>query len=150
MCWIKNCFIINQTGNGRKAIGYWQMICMEKNRDADRKKMYILFFSAVLITLMIASLLLGAVRFSISDFLSCFIFKETTQAKNIMMYVRLPRVIGAVVSGAGIALAGAVIQVILHNPLAGPSIIGVNAGAEFAVVFLSVFFKNMFCFFPVF
>lgn len=56
----------------------------------------------------------------------------------VIRTVRLPRVLGGVVVGAGLAVAGAIMQGLTRNPLASPSILGVNAGATFAVV-LAVF-----------
>lgn len=52
---------------------------------------------------------------------------------NIFWCVRLPRTIACILAGAGLSTAGAVIQGVLANPLASPSIIGVNAGAGLAV-----------------
>lgn len=51
----------------------------------------------------------------------------------IFRFVRLPRTLGCLLAGAGLAVSGAVIQGVLHNKLASPSIIGVNAGAGLAV-----------------
>lgn len=51
----------------------------------------------------------------------------------IFWYVRLPRTAACLLSGAALAVSGAVIQGVLHNKLASPSIIGVNAGAGLAV-----------------
>lgn len=48
--------------------------------------------------------------------------------------LRIPRTLLAVLSGAALALAGAVMQGITRNPLADPGILGVNTGATLAVV----------------
>ena len=56
---------------------------------------------------------------------------------RILLYVRLPRVLGALVCGMALAVSGAVIQGVLANRLASPSIIGVNAGAGLAVTVCS-------------
>lgn len=53
---------------------------------------------------------------------------------NIFWYVRLPRTVACILSGAGLAVSGVIIQSVLANRLASPGIIGVNAGAGFAVV----------------
>lgn len=52
-------------------------------------------------------------------------------AYQILMYVRLPRVLGAILAGSALALSGMLIQSVLNNPMASPNIIGVNAGAGF-------------------
>ena len=54
-------------------------------------------------------------------------------AKKIMLYVRLPRTCAALLAGAALAVAGAVIQTVLHNPLASSGVLGVNSGAGLAV-----------------
>lgn len=51
----------------------------------------------------------------------------------IFRFVRLPRTLACLLSGAALAVSGAVIQGVLGNKLASPSIIGVNAGAGLAV-----------------
>lgn len=56
-------------------------------------------------------------------------------ATLILYYVRLPRVLGAALAGTGLALSGTLLQSVTGNDLAGPNIIGVNAGAGFAVIF---------------
>ena len=57
----------------------------------------------------------------------------------IFRFVRLPRTLGCLLSGAALAVSGAVIQGVLHNKLASPSIIGVNAGAGLAVTICCAF-----------
>ena len=57
----------------------------------------------------------------------------TSTSARIVLYTRLPRTFAALLSGASLAVAGVVIQTVLNNPLASPSIIGVNSSAGFAV-----------------
>ena len=52
----------------------------------------------------------------------------------IIFLVRLPRVLGAALIGAALALSGAVLQGLLRNPMADPGIIGVSGGASFGAV----------------
>ena len=58
---------------------------------------------------------------------------------RIFAYVRFPRTLASLVCGAALAVSGAVIQGVLANRLASPSIIGVNAGAGLAVTLCSAF-----------
>ena len=53
----------------------------------------------------------------------------------IVLNVRLPRAILAVLAGAAFALAGSLFQTVLRNPLASPDIIGISQGASAAAVF---------------
>ena len=52
---------------------------------------------------------------------------------QILWVVRLPHVTACLLAGCGLAVSGVLLQVATDNPLAGPNIIGVNAGAGFAM-----------------
>lgn len=52
---------------------------------------------------------------------------------QILLYVRLPRTLACLVAGGALAVSGCIIQSVLANRLASPSIIGVNSGAGLAV-----------------
>lgn len=56
----------------------------------------------------------------------------------IVVGLRAPRVVTALLAGAALAMSGAIFQALVRNPLAAPDIIGVNAGAGVVVVFLIV------------
>ncbi|MEM8674011.1 MAG: iron ABC transporter permease [Cyanobacteria bacterium P01_G01_bin.67] len=60
----------------------------------------------------------------------------------IINTLRLPRTIVAFLVGVGLAIAGTITQGITRNPLAAPSIIGVNAGATLAAVTLLILLPN--------
>ncbi|GAB3267595.1 FecCD family ABC transporter permease [Kineosporia babensis] len=62
----------------------------------------------------------------------------TAEARAIVLELRLSRTIAAVIAGAGLAVAGAVIQGHTRNPLADPGLLGVTSGAAVAVV-LAIF-----------
>lgn len=50
---------------------------------------------------------------------------------RVLVYVRLPRVLAGIGAGAGLAVAGVLLQAVLNNAMASPNVIGVNAGAGF-------------------
>lgn len=60
------------------------------------------------------------------------------QAALVVMEFRLPRVLLGMVVGVALAVAGAVTQAIMRNPLAEPSILGINSGAALAAVVVIV------------
>lgn len=60
------------------------------------------------------------------------------QDYSAVVDLRLPRTVIALAAGAALGLAGALMQVLTRNPLAEPGILGVNAGAAFAVVLVIV------------
>lgn len=55
----------------------------------------------------------------------------SAQNVNTVHSIRLPRTVCAIVSGAGLALAGAALQSVLENPLASASTVGISQGAAF-------------------
>lgn len=57
------------------------------------------------------------------------------EIEQIMIHIRLPRMLAAVLVGAALATAGAVYQVMFRNPLVSPDILGVSAGAGFGAIF---------------
>jgi len=61
----------------------------------------------------------------------------------IVRTLRLPRAIAAFAVGAGLGLAGTLIQSLVRNPLAAPGVIGINAGASLAAVALLVAFPAL-------
>ena len=79
------------------------------------------------------SLLLGAVRLSPKELWGALLSGPNSTAGYIFWYARLPRTAACLLSGAALAVSGAIIQGVLSNKLASPSIIGVNAGAGLAV-----------------
>jgi iron complex transport system permease protein len=83
-------------------------------------------------------LLTGASGLGIKDLFKIIASGDTESPEAVIfIYVRAPRVIASLVCGAALAVSGAVIQNVLHNRLASPSIIGVNSGAALAVVLAS-------------
>jgi iron complex transport system permease protein len=98
----------------------------------NKKKMFI-YLSMLVLLILISSfaLLRGSINISFSDALKV-LFKNTDD--NVIMiikYIRLPRIIMACISGAGLAVSGCVFQAILKNPLADPFTLGVSGGAAF-------------------
>ena len=101
----------------------------------ERGRIFAAVLGALLITATLFSLCAGASGLSLTEALL-----EDGAARRILVHIRLPRTVAALLSGAALACAGAVIQGVLGNPLAGPNIIGVNAGAGFMTLLVSWLF----------
>ena len=63
--------------------------------------------------------------------------------KNMMMNLRLPRMLVAAIAGACLAISGLVFQGILRNPLADPSIIGISSGAGVGALTIMYVFPTL-------
>lgn len=93
-----------------------------------------------MITAAVLSICLGAVSLSLEQLWRALVSgPDNTAAARILWYSRLPRTVASLLAGAGLAVAGTVIQKVLANNLASPGIIGVNAGAGLAVAICSAF-----------
>lgn len=104
----------------------------------NRKKIFFLILILLLFGAVFFSLCLGAVPVSFVTVLRVLSGAERgTTASNILLLARLPRTCGCLLAGMALALSGTIIQSVLTNPLAAPNIIGVNAGAGFAVALCS-------------
>ena len=99
----------------------------------DKKKRLLPAAFVFCLTAAVFSLLLGAVRLSPAHLWKALLEGPGNTAGYIFWYARLPRTAACLLSGAALAVSGAVIQAVLSNKLASPGIIGVNAGAGLAV-----------------
>lgn len=82
----------------------------------------------------VLSLGLGSVELSPGQVLAVLTGRDMdSTAARIVLYSRLPRTCAAMLAGAALAVSGAVIQIVLNNPLASPGVIGVNSSAGLAV-----------------
>ncbi len=118
-----------------------------KHRD---KVLIILGSLVLLILLMLFSIPSGSVKFSLGKIFQYFTSPDSRDyGYNIIMNVRLPRILNAVFVGMNLGAAGALLQGILRNPMASPNIIGVNSGAGFAAVLVMVILPKYYSLIPV-
>lgn len=90
------------------------------------------------------SLLVGSTQISVVDSVRAWLRQDLSDPGcRILFYVRLPRSLATLLAGAGLAVSGVVIQNVLNNALAAPNIIGVNAGAGFAVLLVIALFPTL-------
>ncbi len=93
-----------------------------------------------LVFLAVLSLFSGSVPISVSE-LKEIMFGQVKEGMNvnILFQIRLPRLIGAMVTGSALALSGYLLQTFFHNPIAGPFVLGISSGAKLTVAFAMVF-----------
>lgn len=64
------------------------------------------------------------------------------RVQDILLSLRLPRLVIGILAGGALAVAGAMLQTLTNNPLASPGTLGINAGAFFLVVVSTIFFPS--------
>ncbi|UKO97649.1 Fe(3+)-hydroxamate ABC transporter permease FhuB [Nostoc sp. UHCC 0870] len=72
-----------------------------------------------------------------------------TTPEDILLYIKLPRTVIGILSGASLGIAGALFQTVTRNPLASPATLGVNAGAYLAVTATTIFAPEIFTWSPL-
>lgn len=104
----------------------------------------IVFIACILLLVVcfFSSILLGYTDTSFTNLLHTFTNFNGSNEQLIIQNVRIPRAIIASVVGASLAIAGLFMQVLTKNPLASPSVLGINAGASMLIV-LSITFFNV-------
>ena len=114
------------------------------------RRIKIIFAAGIFLLILssLAGIFLGAVGISPAQILADISQSGLSKSERILLYVRLPRVLGTILAGAALAVSGAIIQAVLGNPIAAPNIIGVNAGAGFFTVFCLAVFPNSLSYLP--
>ena len=118
----------------------------------ESNKRYAFIFSACFFILLLSAFLalsLGAMRLGLPELIYGILSKEASVPGRILFYVRFPRLLAAVLAGAGLSASGVLIQTVLANPLASPGIIGVNAGAGLAAAICMAFLPGMVMLLPL-
>ena len=102
---------------------------------------YCLGLGIVIIVLFCLNLLLGSVVIPAGDVVSILLGHEASKAswQFIILESRLPQAITATLCGAALAVSGLMLQTAFRNPLAGPSVFGVNSGAGLGVALVMLF-----------
>lgn len=100
--------------------------------QSNRKKASILVgIVASVFILMLLSVNAGAANMSPMEVLKTLVRAGDEKSFIVVWRIRMPRVVAAVVAGAGLSIAGCVMQTCLKNPLASPSTLGVSSAATF-------------------
>lgn len=105
------------------------------DRRVPSRPLTVFIASAVLILacLVTLSLFVGAHFFRPAEVVAGLLGESSgSTAREILLARRIPRTIAALLAGAGLAMAGCVLQIITRNPLADTGVFGMNAGAAFA------------------
>ncbi|PWG63133.1 FecCD family ABC transporter permease [Spiribacter halobius] len=103
-------------------------------RRHRRRALILLGLAGAAGTAVLLSLRIGSVPLDTATVLAALMAPDNSDAHAIVRELRLPRTVLGAAVGAALAVAGAIMQAVTRNPLASPTILGLNAGAIFAVV----------------
>jgi iron complex transport system permease protein len=104
----------------------------------------------VLVAATIASLALGAVHVPLSTVIDALTGQaDPGPLKQIVLELRLPRTVEAIVVGSALGVAGTLLQGALANPLASPDVMGVTGGASFGAILILIALPDQIALLPV-
>ncbi|MBE6212025.1 MAG: iron ABC transporter permease [Rikenellaceae bacterium] len=83
--------------------------------------------------LFVVDIAVGSVAIPLSEVMSALLGGGSAEVRSIVLDIRLVRAVVAVLAGAALSVSGLEMQVLFRNPLAGPYVLGVSAGASFGV-----------------
>lgn len=112
---------------------------MLKARIAKHSFLLFLGLTCIVAALSLLSLSVGGVSVPLKEVLASLTGRNAEASNLIIMQFRLPRIVAAILIGAALAVAGALLQGVIRNPLASPDLLGVTGGASVAVVAFMTF-----------
>lgn len=115
--------------------------------QTKQKKVFYLLLAFISISFLLVfylSLRFGAKTLSHQELMQILLNHSSHQRQaTIVWNLRLPRIIGALLVGAALAVSGAIMQGITRNPIADPGLLGINSGAGLALVIAYAFFHHL-------
>lgn len=98
----------------------------------------LLGLALVVVLVSLGALFLGSARVPPADVLAVLAGRVKGVDQVVILSLRLPRILAALLAGGALAVAGAGFQALSRNPLAEPSVLGVSSGAAFGVIVAQV------------
>ena len=103
----------------------------ELEKKNKRNTVIIIAMLAAVVIVGIACLFVGSSNMSFQEALDALLGGGTSAQSRIIWKIRVPRVLAAIIAGAGLSVAGLVMQTTLNNSMASPSTLGVSNAAVF-------------------
>jgi len=120
-----------------------QVFRYHKIRERGAWRVFVLtLFTLLAVVGIILSLTKGALYISLNDIITAIFSDSSGPSRQIIWNIRLPRTLVGALVGINLALAGAILQGVMKNPLADPHIIGISSGAGLAGVTIMVLFPH--------
>lgn len=108
-------------------------VTCENAQRRRRKSLIIVLMALAVFVMSIVCLFVGSSHMTLSDCLKALFKSADASAGNmrIIWNIRIPRVLAAIIAGAGLSVAGLIMQTTLNNSMASPSTLGVSNAAVF-------------------
>ena len=103
----------------------------ELKKKRIRNSILLAAMVAAVVLMAVVCLFVGSSNMSVEDAIRALLGGGNDAQSRIIWKIRLPRVLAAVIAGAGLAVSGLVMQTTLNNAMASPSTLGVSNAAVF-------------------
>ena len=104
---------------------------MEIIRKNQKAGFLILFMLIAVVIMATVCMFVGSSNMTIEEAWNALIHNGTPAYERIIWNIRIPRVLAAIIAGAGLSISGLIMQTTLNNPMASPSTLGVSNAAVF-------------------
>jgi iron complex transport system permease protein len=107
----------------------------------NRGVLYCIILTLAIMLLFVLNLVMGSVSIPLGDTVSILLGDHDVKPswQFIIMQSRLPQALTAILCGSALAASGLMLQTAFRNPLAGPSVFGINSGAGLGVALVMLF-----------
>lgn len=109
----------------------------------SRRKTVFWFLVLAVIAALLLSVNSGYAKLPYGQVLFSLLHPSNPLASVVLLQIRLPRILLAILCGMGLALSGCTLQAVTENPLADPGILGINAGSGFTVMLFLTLFPSL-------
>ena len=99
--------------------------------NSDKKRTVTLLLLLAVVLMAAVCLFVGSSHMPIAECIRALLNKSTASNNRIIWKIRMPRVIAAIIAGAGLSVSGLIMQTNLNNSMASPSTLGVSNAAVF-------------------
>lgn len=123
---------------------------MKKTISESRVGTVCLFLFVLLSLLVLVALGVGSAWYTPKQILASLLQDNNSVVNVVVLNLRLPRILIAILVGCALSVAGALLQAVMRNPLADPGIIGVSAGAATAATTVLLLFPAFITAVPLF
>ena len=103
----------------------------ELKKKNKRNALVVMAMLLAVVLVSLACLFVGSSNMSFGDALNALLGSGNDAQSRIIWRIRVPRVLAAVIAGAGLSVAGLIMQTTLNNAMASPSTLGVSNAAVF-------------------
>ena len=113
---------------------------MEKNRRTIRCIAAVCLLGAGSLFFFFCNIFYGSISISVQEIMQLLGGKGAEESsQRIVMQIRFPRALAAMILGGALALSGYLLQSFFHNPIAGPFVLGISSGSKLVVALVMVF-----------